>query len=51
MVTPNDLECFAIGFFMNERLIDDIEEIDHIHVGKDECCGDVWLTNSIKRPE
>ena len=51
MVTPTDLECFAIGFLKNERLIDAIEDIDHIHSGQKEWCVDVWLCHSIKKPE
>lgn len=51
MCTPLDQEDLAIGFLVSEGLIDAISEVDHIHLGGDGCCVDVWLGHSVKLPE
>lgn len=51
MCTPRDQEDLAIGFLVNEGMIDAISDVDHIHLGTDGCCVDVWLGHSVKLPE
>jgi FdhD protein len=50
MVTPHELECFALGFLKNEGLVDSYEEVDHVYVSANHCV-DVWLTRTIEKPE
>jgi FdhD protein len=51
MATPNDLDCLALGFLKNERLIDSLEAVEMVYESKKSCCVDVWLNHAIKRPE
>ena len=48
MCTPIDLSDLAIGFLANERVIDNLGEVDHCYVSKNECCVDVWLTREFR---
>jgi len=48
MRTPRDQGDLAIGFLANEGMIDAISDVDHIHLGGDGCCVDVWLGHSLK---
>ena len=51
MCTPRDQEDLAIGFLVNEGMIDAISDVDHIHLGGDGCCVDIWLGHTVKPPE
>ena len=51
MATPNELDGLALGFLKNERMVDTIEEMDHIHLSKNRCCVDVWLKHPVEKPE
>jgi FdhD protein len=48
LATPTKLDALAIGFLKNEGLIDDLEEIDHLHLSVNRCCVDVWLNHGIE---
>lgn len=50
MATPQELDCFALGFLKNEGLIDSYEDVDHIHESENHCV-DVWLTHAVSKPE
>lgn len=51
MCTPTALKDLAIGFLANESFIDDMVEVDHMHVSSQECCVDIWLTHEFKEPD
>jgi FdhD protein len=51
MCTPWEQDLLALGFLRNEGLIDRYSEIDHVHVGGNGCCVDVWLTHVVEKPE
>jgi FdhD protein len=51
MATPADLDCLALGFLKNERMIDSKAEVDNVYLSTNRCCVDVWLTHSVKTPE
>jgi FdhD protein len=50
MTTPRDLEALALGFMLNEGLIESAQEVDHIHISMQACCADVWLNHSVDHP-
>ena len=50
MCTPIDVIDLAIGFLANEGFIEDIAEVDHVHVSNQECCVDIWLTRAFQEP-
>jgi FdhD protein len=51
MCTPNDLKALAVGFLYNEEVIETLQDIASVRV----CAGgdniDVWLNQSVKKPE
>ena len=51
MCTPRDQEDLTIGFLANEGMLDALAEVEHIHLGGDGCCVDVWLDHPVKFPE
>ncbi len=51
MCTPRDQEDLAIGFLVNEGMIDALADVDHIHLSGDGCCVDIWLGHSVKPPQ
>ncbi len=51
MTTPLDLEALALGFIINEGLIDSVDEVDHIHISMQACCADVWLKHAVRPPD
>jgi FdhD protein len=51
MATPSDLDCLALGFLKNERLIDSLESVALNYQSKNRCCVDIWLKHPIKKPE
>jgi FdhD protein len=51
MATPEQQGELALGFLLNEGLIEGYGELDHIHVSEDGCCVDVWLKRAIDIPK
>lgn len=51
MATPDQQTELALGFLLNEGLMKDPTDLDHVHVSEDGCCVDVWLHKAIKIPE
>lgn len=51
MATPREQKFLALGLLRNERLIDGLREVDHVHVSDDGCCVDVWLKRDFTPPE
>jgi FdhD protein len=51
MATPFQQEYLAVGFMKNEGLIEDLDEVDHVHISRDGCCVDVWLNRHFVRPD
>ncbi len=49
--TPNHLDHLAVGFLLNEGLIDDVAEVAEVQVSHGGTCVDVWLTHEIELPE
>jgi FdhD protein len=51
MCTPIDLEALAIGFLLNEEIIQKMEDVASVRV----CIGDdnidVWLYRSVSKPD
>lgn len=50
MGTPLNQDWLAVGFLMNERLIDSLDEIEDIHISDTGCCIDIWLGRKIEKP-
>jgi FdhD protein len=51
MATPTDLDCLALGFLKNERLIDDPESVAISYQSENRCCVDIWLKHPVQKPE
>lgn len=51
MATPAQQAELALGFLLNEGLVKDLKDLDHVHVSEDGCCIDVWLKHAIEIPE
>ncbi len=51
MATPQEGDLLALGFLKNEGLIDDISEIEILHISQAGCCVDLWLNRPFKKPE
>ena len=51
MATPAQQAELALGLLLNERLMNDPADLDHVHVSEDGCCVDVWLHKAIEIPE
>jgi FdhD protein len=51
MCTPREQNLLGLGFLKNEGIIDRLDEVDHVHIGGNGCCVDVWLTRAFKEPE
>lgn len=51
MGTPAQQAELALGFLVNEGLIQEMKDVDHVHVSEDGCCVDVWLQHAIEIPE
>ena len=48
LATPKDQDKLALGFLKNEGLIDDMGEVELVHVSADGCCVDIWLKSPMK---
>jgi FdhD protein len=51
MCTPLEQDLLGLGFLKNEGLIDRLDEVDHVHIGANGCCVDVWLTRAMQEPQ
>ncbi len=51
MGTPLNQDWLAVGFLMNEGIIEDLDAIKDIRVTKDGCCIDVWLNRGVNLPQ
>lgn len=52
MCSPTDLEALALGFLLNEGLIDGPADVRSLHLSKSGTCVDVWLDSaSYERPQ
>jgi FdhD protein len=51
MATPAQQGELALGFLLNEGLINGSEDLDHMHISEDGCCVDVWLKRAIEIPK
>jgi FdhD protein len=51
MATPQEQDLLALGFLKNEGLIEKLVEVEVLYVSQAGCCVDVWLNQSIKKPE
>ena len=51
MGTPLNQDWLAVGFLMNEGILEDLDEIKDIKVTKDGCCIDVWLDRNVDLPQ
>jgi FdhD protein len=51
MCTPREQDVLALGFIKNEGFIDRYSEIDHVYLGGNGCCVDIWLTHAVHEPE
>ena len=51
MATPQEQDLLALGFMKNERLIDDLSEIEILFLSNAGCCIDIWLKRPFKKPE
>jgi FdhD protein len=51
MATPQDQDLLALGFMKNEGLINNLGEIEIVHISKAGCCVDIWLDRPFIKPE
>jgi FdhD protein len=50
MGTPLNQDWLGVGFLLNERLINGLDEIEDLHISEDGCCIDLWLNHPIEKP-
>jgi FdhD protein len=51
LCTPRDQDVLALGLLVTEGIIAGLDEVDHVELGRDGCCVDIWLTHAFTRPE
>jgi FdhD protein len=51
MCTPNDLEALAVGFLLNEEIINSLKDIASVRVCPAGDNIDVWLNQLVEKPE
>jgi FdhD protein len=51
MATPQEQDLLALGFLKNEGLIEEISEIEILHISKLGCCVDIWLNRPFEKPQ
>lgn len=51
MATPSQQTELALGFLLNENLIEGLKDVDHIHLSENACCVDVWLHHEFDVPK
>jgi FdhD protein len=50
MATPQEQDLLALGFMLNEGLIENLSEIEILHISKAGCCVDIWLNRPFEAP-
>ena len=51
MGTPLNQDWLAVGFLMNEGIIDNLDEIKDLRITTDGCCIDIWLNKDVDLPQ
>lgn len=51
MGTPLNQDWLAVGYLMNEGILEDLDEIRDLKITKDGCCIDVWLDRNVDLPQ
>jgi FdhD protein len=51
MGTPLNQDWLAVGFLMNEGIIENLDEISDLRITPNGCCIDVWLNRSADLPQ
>jgi FdhD protein len=51
MCSPREQAELAVGFLANEQLIENIDEVQILHVSQLGCCVDIWLDRHFDKPE
>jgi FdhD protein len=51
MGTPLNQDWLAVGFLMNEGIIEDLKEIKDLKIAADGCCIDIWLSKDVELPK
>lgn len=51
MATPQEGDLLALGFMKNEGLIEELSEIEILHISQAGCCVDLWLNRSFEKPK
>jgi FdhD protein len=51
MATPQEQDLLALGFLKNEGLIEDLKEVEILHISKGGCCVDIWLNRHFQKPQ
>ena len=51
LCTPLNLEALALGFLLNEGVIQSRSEVSVLHICEDETLIDVWLTHPTEKPQ
>jgi len=51
MGTPLNQDWLAVGFLINEGIIEDLDEIRDVRITPDGCCIDVWLNRTVDLPK
>ena len=51
MCTPHRLDHLGLGFLKNEGFIEQLADVDHVHIGGKGCCVDIWLTHAVQPPK
>lgn len=51
MGTPLNQDWLAVGFLMNEGIIEDLDEIKDLRITPNGCCIDVWLNRRVDLPQ
>jgi FdhD protein len=51
LCTPRDQDVLALGLLRTEGIISSMHEVEHVDLGRDGCCVDIWLTHEFTKPE
>ncbi len=51
MGTPLNQDWLAVGFLINEGIIEDLDEIRDLRITPNDCCIDVWLNRTVDLPQ
>ena len=51
MGTPLNQDWLAVGFLMNEGIIESLDEISDLRITPEGCCIDVWLNRDVDLPQ